>query len=1004
MNKQQLFKAALRITALLILTLLMFNLIPAQPVHAATFVVTKTADTFDGVCNADCSLREAITAANAAGGSDIITFDPALDGSLITLSLVGLEDNNAVGDLDIRDSLTLQGNGVNTTVIDATSAVTQDRAFHIPVGGITVTFSDLTIQNGRTQRTGFPLGCGGALAVVTGSGNQVTINNSRLTNHYAFDRGGAVCVEGVHAITVNNSTFDNNQSDSTNGFEGGAIRSNGGILTINSSTFTQNSARVYGGAIFANGGALNVNNSTFSRNVVDQQGGAIAHNNTASINNSTFYANYSYQNAGNAIFRLGGTTNLRNSILTGHTLNTTCQNFGGTSTNNLVSDISCGLAANPVTNFDIALQDNGGPTATHNLFPGSNAINAGVANCPDQTNTPLATDQRGVARPDGVACDIGAVEWTAALAPVHNPDSANSGTATSPPAVGGPESPLITLTVDTPNDVLDANGGNCAGIVQANLPGPDGLISLREAICATNNTAGTDTILFDASLDGRPILLSRIGVDDNNTVGDIDIRGSLILQGNGAQATIIDAGSALTRDRAFDIPVPNLTVTFNDLTIQNGRTLRASFPGGCGGALLMNQANTQVTINNSHLTNNFAFDRGGVICNDNSGTLVINDTTVANNRTHMANGYEGGVIRAGILIITINNSTFANNSSRIHGGAIFTFGVLNINNSTFSRNLIVDGLGGGIFGLANTNINNVTFYNNRSLVNNGNALYRNAGTWTLRNTILAGHTNPTCTNFAGTSINNRINDATCGVAAVPVTNFDPALADNGGRTATHALLHGSNAVNFGAFGCPSHLGPPLAQDQRGVTRPQGAACDIGAFELGRIICGIQAAGEPATYVFGSMEIEVTNDGSDLDCIRSTYIPSNHPNGTSAIQSGEYWDLEGLRSDQSTPATVDFTFDILLPHTVSPDTNTSVCRYTGGLGWNCARTGSNATQVWRDGFTGGFSDWAVGNQAGPTAITTQNVASQTSQPTYLALILLLLVLLAITIKIVWRRIV
>jgi hypothetical protein len=52
------------------------------------------------------------------------------------------------------------------------------------------------------------------------------------------------------------------------------------------------------------------------------------------------------------------------------------------------------------------------------------------------------------------------------------------------------------------------------------------------------------------------------------------------------------------------------------------------------------------------------------------------------------------------------------------------------------------------------------------------------------------------------------------------------LADNGGATETHALLPGSAAIDAGTPDCP-----PPATDQRGVARPQGAACDIGAFEL-----------------------------------------------------------------------------------------------------------------------------------------------------------------------------
>jgi hypothetical protein len=76
---------------------------------------------------------------------------------------------------------------------------------------------------------------------------------------------------------------------------------------------------------------------------------------------------------------------------------------------NLTDDTSCGFTATGdlvVADAMLGpLQDNGGPTETHDLLPGSLAIDAG-GSCP-----PPTTDQRGVVRPQGVACDIGAVEF-----------------------------------------------------------------------------------------------------------------------------------------------------------------------------------------------------------------------------------------------------------------------------------------------------------------------------------------------------------------------------------------------------------------------------------------------------------------------------------------------------------------------------------------------------------------------------------------------------------------
>src|SRR3989338_1764620 len=87
----------------------------AAPALAATFTVSKIADTNDGVCGADCSLREAIGAANALPGADVIT----LPAGTYTLSIVGAgEDLNATGDLDITGDLTINGAGDTSTIID----------------------------------------------------------------------------------------------------------------------------------------------------------------------------------------------------------------------------------------------------------------------------------------------------------------------------------------------------------------------------------------------------------------------------------------------------------------------------------------------------------------------------------------------------------------------------------------------------------------------------------------------------------------------------------------------------------------------------------------------------------------------------------------------------------------------------------------------------------------------------------------------------------------------
>ena len=98
---------------------LLVGLALIHPAHAATFTVTKTEDTADGVCDGDCSLREAIIAANASAGPDNVVFDN-LGGApdLYTLTIANFAFvNEAEGDLDIVDDLNIIGNGAANTVV-----------------------------------------------------------------------------------------------------------------------------------------------------------------------------------------------------------------------------------------------------------------------------------------------------------------------------------------------------------------------------------------------------------------------------------------------------------------------------------------------------------------------------------------------------------------------------------------------------------------------------------------------------------------------------------------------------------------------------------------------------------------------------------------------------------------------------------------------------------------------------------------------------------------------
>ena len=154
---------------------------------------------------------------------------------------------------------------------------------------------------------------------------------------------------------------------------------------------------------------------------------------------------------------------------------------------------------------------------------------------------------------------------------------------------------------------------------------------------------------------------------------------------------------------------------------------------------------------------------------------------------------------------------------------------------------------------------------------------------------------------------------------------------------------------------------------------------------------MQCFSTTGTYTFNTqsgVEIEVTDIGSggtELGCLFVDDVPANHPNatgteGSAGIMTGKYWTIHGLQSDGSTPAT-GYTLNLTLPHSVTPDTNAYVCKYPGsqgGYGWDCARTDSDASTVWLNGITS-LSDWAIGDNVGPTAIVLQDLTAYSSSP-------------------------
>jgi len=237
----------------------------------------------------------------------------------------------------------------------------------------------------------------------------VTVGNSTFANNVA-DLGGGIDNGFSAKITVSESTFNSNVA-----YNGGGIyhNSSGGVLSITNSTFAANNATNRGGGIY-NGWDLELSNITFKGNNADTLGGGIFNDvlGTLTIVSNTFSGNSAYYYGG-AIYNWG-TLNYTNTILANSLSGGDCYNSSGSgeigiNVNNLVENNAAApnLCGTPLLTVDPNLgdlADNGGFTQTLALLPGSPAIDAGNdANCPP-------SDQRGISRPQGSHCDIGAYE------------------------------------------------------------------------------------------------------------------------------------------------------------------------------------------------------------------------------------------------------------------------------------------------------------------------------------------------------------------------------------------------------------------------------------------------------------------------------------------------------------------------------------------------------------------------------------------------------------------
>lgn len=536
-----------------------------------------------------------------------------------------------------------------------------------------------------------------------------------------------------------------------------------------------------------------------------------------------------------------------------------------------------------------------------------------------------------------------------------------------------------------------------------------------------NNTCGTigapcQTISYTLNMrasDGDTILIAAGTYTENVVIDGITLTlrggytisgtqwltdtGQTIIHGNNTNRTMVIHGN--------NSVLENLTITSGKtpadqcwgggVWISNGDvTIRSSLitdnEADCSaGGIEVNSdlGPAHLTLEDSVISHNLSKFRAGGITLWNASATLIRTQIVSNTASDGAQGFGGGLGIYQGSQLAIEASVIEDNYARLHGGAIeVQDSTLNMTNT-----LVISNTAANINALALQNsavtIQNSTFANNNPTGTQAILAFDPAtSTLDMQNSIMWNNAlniqwdGPTATlhlsysDIEGCGSSGAGWNAACGNDGGGNINADPHFVD---------ADHGNFRLNFDSpaidAGSASHCPTTDLDGQPRPTNGDGDSttiCDMGAYEAGTMICGVSQGGNYTFNDQSNVTIDVSTK-NNLDCLYVDEMNMNHPHATSGLRSGRYWLIHGFQSNRT--GADGFSVNLTLPTDFEPDDKDKLCRYTGiGQQWDCAADSHTDHSITRN-KVGEFSEWAVGNNVGPTKVHVRMLQARSAAP-------------------------